>query len=364
MDNEKSENQSVTDLGAKTVFRNMRLAAELFRNLTDEFRDCTDEEIEECIVKDSEGCPLEFKDELYSLGTDLVRLDTLLEARVPNSDESVRIRFNVETQANLSVRYPLKHRAQMYAAMLLATQNKESKGLNKYLNLKRSYTVWICPRAPRSLDGKVVRYGMLPYGEIPEGEETESLMDIIFVYPGKPGETDPGTVTDMLSLIFADDTDIGTRQKLLAERYKIQLDLFSLMSVFEVTDYVAEAREEGYEDGKAAGYKDGVAEGKAEGLKEGKAEGLKQGKAEGLKEGKAEGLKEGKAEGLKEGKAEGLKEGKAEGLREGEIRKSAESIVGIMQKFGCSLEEAFEAVKVSDEDRDEVLKLVKKIQKS
>ena len=80
------ENKNMTDLGAKTVFRNMRLAAELFRNLTDEFRDCTDEEIENCIIKDSEGLPLEFKDELYSLGTDLVRLDTLLEAKVPGKD--------------------------------------------------------------------------------------------------------------------------------------------------------------------------------------------------------------------------------------------------------------------------------------
>ncbi len=318
----KTENPCVTDLGAKTVFRNMRLAAELFRNLTDEFRGCTDEEIEDCIVKDSEGRPLEFKDELYSLGTDLVRLDTLLEAKVPNSDESVRIRFNVETQSNLSVRYPLKHRAQMYAAMLLSTQNKESKGAEKYLNLKRSYTVWICPRAPERLDGKVLRFGMLPYGEIPEGEEMDSLMNVVFVYPGKPNENDPGSVTDMLSLIFSNAMDVEKRQKLLEERYKIQLDLFSLMDVFKVTDYVAEAKEEGYFQGRTEGYKDG------------------------------------RAEGLEAG----LKEGKAEGLKEGEIRKSAESIVGVMQKFGCSLEEAIEAVNVSDGDRDEVLRLVEEIQ--
>ena len=155
----------------------------------------------------------------------------------------------------------------------------------------------------------------------------DSLMNIVFVYPGKPNENDPGSVTDMLSLIFSDTLDVEKRQKLLEERYKIQLDLFSLMDVFKVTDYVSEAREEGYEDGKAEGYRDGVAEGKAE------------------------------------GKAEGLKEGKAEGLKEGKIRKSAESIVGIMQKFGCSLEEALDAVGVSEEDKGEVLGLVKEIQK-
>lgn len=75
------------------------------------------------------------------------------------------------------------------------------------------------------------------------------------------------------------------------------------MSVFEVTDYVAEAREEGYEDGMAKGKADGMAEGKAE------------------------------------------------------------DIVGMMKKFGCTLEEALEVANVSDEDRDEILALVRGLQK-
>ena len=137
--------------------------------------------------------------------------------------------------------------------------------------------------------------GVLPYGKIPEGEEMDSLMNVVFVYPGKPNENDPGTVTDMLSLIFSDTLDIKERQRLLEERYKIKLDLFSLMSVFEVTDYVAEAREEGYEDGMAKG--------------------------------------------------------------------KAEDIVGMMKKFGCTLEEALEVANVSDEDRDEILALVRGLQK-
>ena len=65
---------------------------------------------------------------------------------------------------------------------------------------------------------------------------------------------------------------------------------------------------------------------------------------------------------VSEAKQEGYESGKAEGLKEGEIRKSAEVIVGIMQKFGCPLEEALDAVRVSEEDRDEVLRLVKEIQ--
>ena len=73
-------------------------------------------------------------------------------------------------------------------------------------------------------------------------------------------------------------------------------------------------------------------------------------------------VSEAKQEGYESGKAEGRAEGRAEGLKEGEIRKSAEAIVGIMQKFGCPLEETLDVVRVSEEDRDEVLRLVKEIQ--
>ena len=65
-----------------------------------------------------------------------------------------------------------------------------------------------------------------------------------------------------------------------------------------------------------------------------------------------------------EGKADGIKEGKAEGIIEERIRKSAEDIVGVMKKFGCTLDDALDAVNVSDNDREEILRLVRELQAS
>ena len=329
----------ISDLGAKSVFRNLRLVATLFKNLTDEFRGMEEEDVEEYIEKDSEGHPLELKDELYDLGTDYVRLDTLLEARVPGKeDDCVRIRFNIETQSYTSSRYAMTDRAQMYAAMLLSTQNKESKGRDKYKNLKRSYTVWICPRAPSILDGKITAYGIRPYPGTSAEIELNSLMDLVFVFPGKPvDDPEERSVTDMLSIIFSKD-DAEKRRDRLTSKYKIALDLSTLMEVEHFTDWASEAREDGYDDG----YAEGKAAGKAAGM----AEGLAQGKAEGLAQGKAEGLAQGKAEGLAQGKAEGM----------------AESIIGVMRRFHCSLEEALEAANVPVNLRDEVLKCIRELQ--
>ena len=139
----------------------------------------------------------------------------------------------------------------MYGAMLLSTQNKESKGRDKYRNLKRSYSVWICPRAPDSLKGKVVPYGMLPYEMPPPELKLNSLTDLVFVFPAKPvDDPDDKSVTDMLGLIFAKE-DAKKRRDLLKRKYKISLDLEALMEVEHYTDWVSEAREDGYDEGLA-----------------------------------------------------------------------------------------------------------------
>ena len=65
-----------------------------------------------------------------------------------------------------------------------------------------------------------------------------------------------------------------------------------------------------------------------------------------------------------EGRIDGIKEGKAEGIIEERIRKSAEDIVGVMKKFGCTLDDALDAVNVSDNDREEILRLVRELQKT
>ena len=67
VENKNTQLKPAGDLESKTVFHNLRLAATLFKNFTEEFRGMDEDEIEEYIEKDSEGCPLEFKDELYAL---------------------------------------------------------------------------------------------------------------------------------------------------------------------------------------------------------------------------------------------------------------------------------------------------------
>ena len=295
MCNNKMRRDTVGDLCAKTVFRNRRLLAELFGYLTEEFSGTDPDEIEKCIVCDDDGVPVDFNTELSDPTTGSIRLDTIAEAVVPGTDDRVRIRFNLEMQARTDTQYELTDRAQMYAAMMLATQNKESRGDRKYRNLKRCYSVWVCPRSPEYLDGKCFAYRMRPEQDNDGGPYFGSLMDIVMVYPGESAERVGTSVTDMLSLVFSEGLDNRSCQKILNAKYKIDIDLSSLKRV-KMTDWYGE--------------------------------------------------------------------GKEDGIIEERIRKSAEDIVAIMDRYGETLENALAVMKVSDEDREDVLALVKELQAS
>ena len=301
MTKRNDERDTVTDLGAKTVFRNRRLLAELFGYLTEEFSGIDADEIERCIVTDEHGIPVDFNTELFDPNTGSVRLDTIAEAVVPGTDDRVRIRFNLEMQARTDMNYRLTDRAQMYAAMMLATQNKESSGGDKYLNLKRCYSVWVCPISSGDLDGKVFAYRMLPVSEYEAGPGFGSLLDIVMVYPGKSEDRKEKSVTDMLSLVFSKGLENERCQEILDAKYKIDIDLSSLERV-KMTDWVAEI------------------------------------------------------------KADGIKEGKEEGIKEGRNRKSAEDIIILMERYGENLDNALDIMKVPEQDREDVKLLVEELQ--
>ena len=259
MTKRNEERDTVMDLGAKAVFRNRRLLAELFGYLTEEFSGMDADDIEKCIVTDGNDIPVDFNTELSDPNTGSVRLDTIAEAVVPGTDDRVRIRFNLEMQVRTDMKYRLTDRAQMYAAMMLATQNRESTGGDKYQNLKRCYSVWVCPKSSGDLDGKVFAYRMLPVSEYEAGPGFGSLLDIVMVYPGRSEDRKERSVTDMLSLVFSEGLGTERCQKILDAKYKIDIDLSSLERV-KMTDWYGEGKADGIKEGKAAGRLEKAAE--------------------------------------------------------------------------------------------------------
>lgn len=228
------------------------------RYVTDEFKGMPREKIEDAIVKDSEGNPLDFNSELSGLDTGLVRLDTLIEAVIPGEKKRIRIRFNIETQAIANPGYLITNRAQTYAAMLLATQNKDCTGSRKYANLRKVYTVWVCLNPTDDCENTVEHYGILPYPSNVPSTTIPSLMEIVMIHLCKTYSDAGPSITDLLNLIFSVGTDDEKRQTVLKSRYKLEVDLELIREVRQMTDWITEAREIGLEEGYEQGIEKGI----------------------------------------------------------------------------------------------------------
>ena len=246
------------------------------RYVTDEFYGMPREKIEDAIVKDSEGNPLDFNSELGGLNTSLVRLDTLVEAVTPDKKNSIRIRFNIETQAVANPGYLITNRAQSYAAMLLATQNKDCTGSKKYTDLRKVYTVWVCLNPSGEEVNSVNRFGMLPHPSNVSCTSIPSLMEIILINLCKIYSDEGPSITDLLNLIFSVGTDDEKRQNVLKKRYNLEVDLELIREVRQMTDWLTEAREVGHEEGFEQGREEGFEQGMKEGMKEGIDKGVEQ----------------------------------------------------------------------------------------
>ena len=101
-------------------------------------------------------------------------------------------------------------------------------------------------------------------------------------------------------------------------------------------------------------YRDWLAEGREEGFEQGREEGFEMGLEEGREQGRAEGREEGRAEGRVEGRAEGRELGVSEGKNE----KAQETAVNLLKmKLGVPEQIA----KVTNLTLEKVLELQKSI---
>ena len=94
-------------------------------------------------------------------------------------------------------------------------------------------------------------------------------------------------------------------------------------------------------------YRDWLAEGREEGFEQGREEGREQGRAEGLEEGREQGRAEGREKGRAEGRELGISEGKDE--------KAREDAIGLYEN-GVSVEIIAKSLKLSEEKVREIIK--------
>ena len=111
------------DCGFKTVIRNSKILPMMLKSNIDELKDKSLDEIIRCLDVSADGRTIigkaiEFTDPKE--GT--VRMDSVFEVNVPDSDETISVLVNIEGQNNPRPGYPLEKRAEYYLARLVSSQ--------------------------------------------------------------------------------------------------------------------------------------------------------------------------------------------------------------------------------------------------
>lgn len=157
----------------------------------------------------------------------------MFTTRVPNSNSEIDMYINIEAQNYYYPGYDLGNRAECYTSSLLMRQLNTLPSENKYDNLKKMYSIWICTSPPKKLKNKIILYKF-------HGEEltsldcskenkiySNSLQNIIMIYLSNvyKEDKDKNNIINLLSLLFG---ELNFNKKEIINHLKNDYDIITL----------------------------------------------------------------------------------------------------------------------------------------
>lgn len=193
------------DESCKAVFRNREIMAPILKFVVEEFKDCTVEEIIQCIDADSitdKQAVSELPVTMQDMGTEMsavfektIYYDIHFRARNPilsNEEIMISLHMDFEVQNDYIPRnptYPIIKRGIYYAAREISAQLGSLTQKSNYAQLEKVYSIWVCnDNIPKELQNTLTRYTFKKediIGKTNEPEEDYDLMEIVIIRRGK-----------------------------------------------------------------------------------------------------------------------------------------------------------------------------------
>lgn len=197
------------------------------------------------------GMPTE--DEVQNEGK--ITYDIRFYVRIPD-EEKIKIIVNVEAQKKYNVEYNLVTRAIFYCARMLSAQlNTEftiaSDDPEKYDNIKKVYSIWICMDSPRYAENTITEYHITQnniYGNM-EKKHRYDLMSAVMICLSGDNSDSGEEVHKMLSVLLSSELGIGEKNKILADDYNIHMSKEMEREVSEMCNLADVIEEKGIEKG-------------------------------------------------------------------------------------------------------------------
>ena len=275
------------DAACKAVLAHKVILAWILKYCTAEFVECS---IEDIMDRHIEGTPEVAKAIVHrdkknkallidgtntedkSVAEGTVTFDVKFVAHAPLNGEMIKLILNVEAQNNSNPGYPLVKRALYYCSRMLSMQYGREFVKSHYEQLKKVYSIWICPNPSAGNENSIVKYAVqkdVMLGSSTEVQANYDLLNVVMVNLGSEAQQAAGSLLKLLTVLFASQKTLEEKKFIISNEFDIKMN----SDMEQEVDEMCNLSDGVYEAGKAAGMAAGIAAGKAEGLAAGKAEG-------------------------------------------------------------------------------------------
>ena len=228
------------DAACKQVLAIRIILAWIMKSCLEEFRDYAVNEIAEKYI---EGDPVISKvavspdqtnadqrvhgisNEDTSLTEGTVTYDIRFLARVPRSDELVRIIIDLEAQGNYYTGYPLPKRGIYYCCRMISAQHGTEFTNSNYQDIKKVYSIFIAIKPPMNRQNTITRYRIMEenmVGAVKEPVENYDLLTLLMICLGKPKDTECD-ILKLLDVLLSNEIEVPEKRQVLANDFGIPM---------------------------------------------------------------------------------------------------------------------------------------------
>jgi hypothetical protein len=269
------EGKEVLDGYIKNVLAYKPILAHIFKDVVEECKDLSYEEITNCIERvcvntvpvnpglTNDQSRIEGKtQESFVPGEGKVIYDIATNLLLKSYDEIVvKILVDVEAQKDYDTGYDVMTRGIFYSARMISSQlgvefTNSQKDPIKYGNIKKVYSIWICTSVIKARENTIERC-KLEYTVLPKGisfkKPKYDLIEVICINLAKDCDAADSNfqVIRMLSDLLNKDKTAGERIQLLKDKYNVPTTKVFEKEVETMTDYAASLMAERTEERRA-----------------------------------------------------------------------------------------------------------------
>lgn len=168
----------------------------------------------------------ELNSESGSIGEGTVYFDIRFNASVPEDDKLIQLIINLEIQLKDNPGYPLVKRGFYYCARMISKQYGTVFTDERYGDIRKVYSIWICPDTANKRANGILRYSIgedVILGNSTVTNEDYDLMNVVIVNLGKKAYESNNVLINLLGILLSSEMSAKEKKEALSGNYQIPM---------------------------------------------------------------------------------------------------------------------------------------------